>query len=136
MNPDQANDVARLAYDLPDLQILVNHCCTPNDRTPEGLQRWRDGLATLARHDNISIKISNFGAYSPDRSLPALRETVLTCIDAFTPARAMFGTDYPVARRNMTYPAMVDAFAEIIAPFTEAEQRALFHDNAHRAYRF
>ena len=48
----------------------------------------------------------------------------------------MFGTDYPVARRNMTYAAMVEAFAEIIAPFSADEQRALFHDNAHRLYRF
>ncbi len=136
MNPYQADEVARLAGDFPGLPILVNHCCTPNDRDAEGLQRWRDGLATLARHDNIAIKISNFGAYSPDRSLPVLRDTVMTCIDAFTPARAMFGTDYPVARRNMTYPAMVDAFAAIIAAFSADEQRALFHDNAHRGYRF
>ena len=32
--------------------------------------------------------------------------------------------------------AMVEAFAEIIADFSAAEQRALFHDNAARLYRF
>ena len=103
---------------------------------PSGLARWRDGLALLAAQPNIAIKVSNFGAYSPDRSLPVLRQTVLGCIDAFGTARAMFGTDYPVARRNMTYAAMVAAFAEIITAFTPAEQRALFHDNAARFYRF
>ena len=60
----------------------------------------------------------------------------MTCIEAFGTSRAMFGTDYPVARRNMAYAAMVDAFAEIIAAFSPDEQAALFHDNAHRLYRF
>jgi len=136
MNPWQAEEVARLAGDFPDQVILINHCCTPNDRDAEGLARWRNGLALMARHDNVAIKVSNFGAYSPDKSIPALRETVMTCIDAFGTRRALFGTDYPVARRNMTFAAMVDAFAEIIAPFSADEQRALFHDNARRTYRF
>lgn len=136
MNPWQADEVAQLAGDYPDQMILVNHCCTPNDRDAEGIARWRHGLALMGAHDNVAIKVSNFGAYSPDRSIPALRETVMTCIEAFGTGRAMFGTDYPVARRNMTYGAMVDAFAEIIAPFSASEQRALFHDNARRIYRF
>ena len=136
MNPWQAEEVARLAADHPDQPILINHCCTPNDRDAEGLARWRRGLALLAAHENVAIKVSNFGAYSPDRSIPALRETVMTCIDAFGTGRALFGTDYPVARRNMTIRAMVEAFAEIVAPFTQAEQQALFHDNAARIYRF
>ena len=136
MNPYQAAEVARLARDFPNQSILINHCCTPNDRDAAGLARWRDGLKLLAAQPNIAIKVSNFGAYSSDRSLPVLRQTVMGCIDAFGTSRAMFGTDYPVARRNMTYPAMVEAFAEIIADFSAAEQRALFHDNAARLYRF
>ena len=136
MNPWQAEEVARLAGDYPDQPILINHCCTPNDRDAEGLQRWRNGLALMAKHDNVAIKVSNFGAYAPDKSIPQLTETVMTCIDAFGTKRALFGTDYPVARRNMAFTAMVDAFAQIIAPFSADEQRALFYDNTHRLYRF
>ena len=136
MNPFQAEEVARLAADFPDQMFLVNHCGTPNDRDAEGLARWRRGLALLGARENIAIKVSNFGAYGTDRTIAALRETVMTCIEAFGTARSLFGTDYPVARRNMTYAAMVDAFAEIVAPFSADEQRALFHDNARRIYRF
>src|SRR5207248_1157997 len=118
MNPWQAEEVARLAGDFPDQVFLINHCCTPNDRDAEGVARWRNGLAAMAAHENVALKVSNFGAYSPDRSIPVLRETVMTCIEAFGTRRSLFGTDYPVARRNMTYTAMVDAFAEIIAPFS------------------
>ena len=136
LNPYQAEDVARLAADAPGLSIIINHCGTPNDRDEAGLARWRAGLGLMAAHPNVALKISNFGAYTADKSLPALRDTVMTCIDAFGTSRAMFGTDYPVARRHMSYVAMVDAFARIIAPFSNAEQQALFHDNAKRSYRF
>ena len=136
MNPYQAEEVARLAADFPSQLFVVNHCGTPVDRDAEGLARWRNGLARMGKLDNIAIKISNFGAYSADKSLPQLRDTVMTCIDAFGTARSMFGTDYPVARRHMTYAAMVAAFTAIIAGFSPAEQRALFHDNAARCYRF
>lgn len=136
MNPWQADEVSRLARDLPGLAILVNHCCTPNDRDEAGLARWHAALANLASCPNVSIKVSNFGAYDPDKSLPALRRTVMGCVDAFGPGRSIFGTDYPVARRNMTYTAMVEAFREIIRDFSADEQRAMFHDNAYRAYGF
>lgn len=136
MNPYQAEEVTRLAQDLPDQPILVNHCCTPIDRDAEGIARWHAGLARMASCPNIAIKVSNFGAYDTDRSLPGLRRTVMGCVDAFGPHRALFGTDYPVARRHMTYPDMVAAFGEIIRDFSPDEQRAMFHDNACRAYRF
>ena len=136
MNPYQAAEVARLAGEFPDQQIIINHCCTPNDRDAAGIARWKTGMALMAERPNIAIKVSNFGAYDPDRSLPVLRETVMGCIDAFGTARAMYGSDYPVARRNMTMRAMLDAFASIIEPFSEDEQRALFCENAKKIYRF
>ena len=136
MNPYQCAEVARLAGDFPEQQIIVNHCCTPNDRDDAGIARWKGGMALMAERPNIAIKVSNFGAYDADKSLPVLRDTVMGCIDAFGTDRAMYGSDYPVARRNMTMRAMLDSFTTIIEPFSPAEQRALFHDNAARIYRF
>ncbi len=136
MNPYQSDDVARLARDMPDLQIVVNHCATPVDRDAAGLDRWRAGLALMAAQPNVAIKVSNFGAYAPDKSPAGLRSAVLTCIDAFGPARAMFGTDYPVGRRALSYADNVAGFAHAIAGFTAEEQQALFHGNAWRVYRF
>lgn len=136
MNPYQSADVAQLAQDMPGLQIVVNHCATPVDRDEAGLQRWRHGLALMAAQPNIAIKVSNFGAYAPDKTPEGLRQAVLTCIDAFGPARSMFGTDYPVGRRALSYADNVAGFAYAIEAFSADEQRALFHDNAHRIYRF
>ena len=134
MNPHQAQEVARLAADTPGQAFVVDHCCTPNDRDPAGLARWRDGLAAMAMQPNIALKLSNYGAYAPDRSLAGDRDTLRTCIDAFGPDRCMFGSDYPVASRTMTYVELCQRFRAIAAEYTQAEQHALFHGTAARLY--
>lgn len=136
MNPYQSEDVARLARDMPDLQIVVNHCATPVDRDAAGLARWRAGLALMAAAPNVAIKVSNFGAYAPDKTPVGLRAAVRSCVDAFGPGRAMFGTDYPVGRRALSYADNVAGFAWAIADLEAGEQRALFHDTAWRVYGF
>ncbi len=134
MNPHQAAEVAALAQDVPGQQFVVNHCCTPNDRDVEGMARWRAGLSAMGAQPNIAIKLSNYAAYAPDRSFEADRDTLRTCIDAFGPARCLFGSDYPVARRTMTYAALCTRFREVVAEYTPGEQEAMFQGNAARLY--
>ncbi len=136
MNPFQADEVVRLARDLPALRIVVNHCASPVDRDAEGLARWRAGLSAMASCPNVAIKLSNYGAYGRDNSLQALREVLMTCIDAFGTQRSMFGSDYPVGRRAMPYQDGCERFKDVMAAFPAGEQRALFHDNAARSYGF
>jgi predicted TIM-barrel fold metal-dependent hydrolase len=130
MNPWQSDEIVRLAQALPTLRIILNHCASPVDRDEAGIARWHAGLAAMAACENIAIKVSAFGSYAT----PA--EMIAPCLDAFGPARAMFGTDYPVARRRMTYQAMLDAFTAATATYSPTEQRALFHDTARHWYAF
>jgi predicted TIM-barrel fold metal-dependent hydrolase len=136
MNPYQAEEVARLAASYPAQTFVINHCGTPIDRDAEGLARWKKGLNLMGGCQNIAIKVSNFGAYGQEPSPAAWRETVMTCIDAFGSRRAMFGSDYPVARRNMAYQDICERFKDIVQELSAEEQRDLFHDNAARYYRF
>ncbi len=136
MNPYQSEEVARLARDMPALSLVVNHCCSPLERDAAGLARWKQGLLAMGACPNVSLKLSNFPAYAADKSLPALRDIVMTCLDAFGPARAMFGTDYPVGRRAASFQDICEWFKDITQDFPASEQRALFHDNAARLYRF
>lgn len=136
MNPYQAEEVAALAAALPDQVFIVDHCASPLDRDAAGLERWRRGLAILAARPNVAIKLSHPSAYSEGTETKALAAVVLPCLEAFGPGRAMFGSDYPMARRSMSYAAICDGLREILAPFSPSEQRAVFHDNAARYYRF
>ena len=132
--PYQAEEVARLARDFPDQTIIVNHCGSPIDRDRDGMARWREGLK-VARLTNVQIKISAVTAYDPSPTPESLREVALHCIECFGVDRSMFGSDFPVGRLWTSYDAIFDGFKAIVQDFSEADQSALFHDNARRVYR-
>ena len=135
MYPYQLEQVLDIARSVPDLRILVNHCASPIDRDAEGMRRWRESVRLLSREPNITIKVSNPWGYDPDPTYESIRAVVLHCIESFGPGRAIFGTDWPVARVKVELSDIYDGYRRITADMTEAEQRALFHDNARQAYR-
>jgi predicted TIM-barrel fold metal-dependent hydrolase len=136
MYPYQGQAVFDLAQAFPQLQIIVNHCGSPIDRDASGMQRWREALTLVASRPNVALKISNPGAYDHDWTPDSIKAVVHDCLDAFGVERAMFGTDCPVAALQMTYAQIYGNFKAAVAQLPEVSQRALFHDNARRFYRF
>ena len=72
-------------------------------------------LDAMAARPNIAIKLSNASAYSAGTSTEALAAVVAPILERFGPARCLFGTDYPVARRTMRYHEICDAMRAILA---------------------
>jgi predicted TIM-barrel fold metal-dependent hydrolase len=136
MGPHQADEIARLARAFPEQIFIVNHCGTPIDRDAEGMAFWRKGVATMGREPNVSMKVSNFLAFAPDLELETLRPVVMHCIESFGPERCMFGSNYPLSQRLMSFPEQCALLKRIVAALSPEEQRALFHDTAARHYRF
>ncbi len=133
--PHQAGDFARVAAAFPSQVFIVNHCASPVDQDAEGIARWLRALHRLGDEPNVSLKISNVGAYVPFPTRAQVREVVLRCVDALGTARCMFASDYPPARLHTPFPEIFGAFREAVRHFAPAEQAALFHDNAARFYR-
>jgi predicted TIM-barrel fold metal-dependent hydrolase len=133
--PYQAEEVSHLARDFPDQTIIVNHCGSPIDRDQEGMAQWRDSLRLLGSAPNVQIKVSALTAYDPSPTPDSLREVALHCIECFGIDRSVFGSDFPVGRLWTSYDAIFDGFKTMVHDFSEAEQSALFHDNARRIYR-
>lgn len=136
MYPYQAEPVARLAEDFPGLIIIVNHCGSPIDQDAEGMTCWRNALATLAKYQNIKLKISDIAAYVPDWTPERVTSIIEDCLSAFGPDRCMFGTDYPVVTLQMPLEDVFKTFYQSIASLSAEEQRAVMHDNAFRTYKF
>jgi predicted TIM-barrel fold metal-dependent hydrolase len=133
--PYQAQEVARLALDFPNQTFIVNHSGSPIDRDRDGMARWKEGLKLLGSAPNVHIKISALTAYDPSPTLESLREVALHCVDCFGVDRSMFGSDFPVGRLWTSFDAIFDGFKAIVRDFPDADQSALFHDNARRVYR-
>jgi predicted TIM-barrel fold metal-dependent hydrolase len=133
--PNQLARAERLAQDFPNQLFVLNHCGSPIERDVDGMRRWREGLATLGRAPNVSIKISDLVAYDHRWTLESLTEVVLHCLECFGAARAMFASDFPVAGLHASFDDVYGAFKAIASQLSADEQRALFFANAARLYR-
>lgn len=124
-----------LARDFPDTTLILNHTGLPSDRSPQGLAGWRKALETLALAPNAALKISGLGQLDSPWSAQANIPLIRTAISLFGPERCMFASNFPVDSLVASYPAIVAAFAEAIAPLAPAQRHALWAGNSARIYR-
>lgn len=134
MYPWQADAVADLARAHHDLPIVVNHCSSPIDRDEAGIARWHAGLAAMAQAPNVTLKLSNVPSYAAAPTPEAMRAVMEPCLAAFGPARCLWGSDYPVARKAMSYTRTLRLVREALADVPVADQRAILCGNAARLY--
>ena len=132
---EQFPDARRLAERFPGVTLCIDHAGYPRRRDREYFRRWRDAMRDIAKAPNVVVKISGLGQADHRWTTASLRPWVLECIDAFGTERAFFGSNWPVDRLYSSYGDVVDAYAEIISDFAEAERRAMFSGNAERIFR-
>jgi predicted TIM-barrel fold metal-dependent hydrolase len=122
----QLEEAARLARDFPDTGIVLNHTGLPLD--PE-ISGWKSAMAALAACPNVTVKISGLGRVTRKR------EVILSTIEVFGTARAMFASNFPVDGLCSSFDEIYRCFDEVTRGIADSERRALFHDNAVRIYR-
>ena len=132
---EQMSLARELADRYPETVLCIDHASYPRQRDDDYFQAWRTGIRELAGAKNTVIKISGLGMVDHEWTVASLRPWVETCIEAFGTERSFFGTNWPVDRLYSSYGDVLDAYAELIAGYTEAEQRALFSENATRIFR-
>ena len=126
----------RLVDRHPDQVFVLDHIAKPAIRAGER-QPWAQNLAELARRPNVFCKLSgvvtesNYATWTWDQVLPYME----AALEAFTPARLMFGSDWPVCRVAVSYADWVRTVERFTAPLTAAEREAIFQTTATRAYR-
>ena len=124
-----------LAADFPGTTIVLNHTGLPSDRSAIGLEHWRAAMARLSDAGNVNVKISGIGVPGQAWTADANRYVVRETIAMFGVERCMFASNFPVDSLCATFQDIFNGFGEIVSDLPEAEQRALFHDNAERIYR-
>lgn len=148
------DDVVGLARAFPDTSIILDHLAGPvgigrfSGKRQEVLANWRNRIEVLARFPNISIKLSGVGAdvmgfgwhhggSAPDSATvaEAISPYIHAAVDAFSPSRCMFGSNFPVDRQSFNYGVMWNAFKRAAARYSNEEQRQLFFGTAARIYR-
>ena len=122
--------VARL---FPGLQILLHHFGFLGPRTA-ATEGARGMVLAAADCPNIHLKYSGIGnVAAADQEYPytGLQGMVRELCAAFGPDRLIWGSDYPVSRRHMTYRQCL-SFATRHGPFTDADLPAILGGNMAR----
>ena len=149
----QLPELADMARDLPALRIVLDHCGGPIGIGPyagkrdEVFSTWHTHMRTLAERPNVMVKLggltmsmAGYGWHklpAPPSSAvlaEAMRPWFLACIELFGVERCMFESNFPMDRVSCSYTVLWNAFKRVTGDFSAAERRALFHDNAARAY--
>jgi predicted TIM-barrel fold metal-dependent hydrolase len=103
--PHQIPSVMALADAFPELPILLHHLAFLGPRsaaTPDATTL----VLAAARCPNVFVKYSGMGNIAaPSQEFPygELQSIPRLLVDAFGPNRLLWGSDYPVSRRHMTY---------------------------------
>lgn len=150
----QLGELTALAQAFPNQPIVLDHVGGPlgigpyEGRRDEVFRQWREAIRELARCPNVCVKLGGLGmkiigyAFHKRERPPGSEELaelwrpyIETCIEAFTPQRCMFESNFPVDKVSGSYTVYWNAFKRLAASAGAAEQAALFHDTAAAFYR-
>jgi L-fuconolactonase len=143
----------RLAYDIlifdrhlpyaiqfvdghPKQRFILDHIAKPRIREGVVLP-WRDNLREIAKRPNVWCKISGVVTEADHQhwTEAQLRFYIDTAIDAFTPKRVMFGSDWPVCLEATTYKNWSDLMHRATLQYSLDERASIFGGAAIEAYR-
>ena len=119
----QATSIARTH---PDTTFVLDHLGGPPLGT-EHMAEWASQINRLGGCPNVTAKVSGLpSALGTDSWTTAdLREPFDAALDAFGPARLMYGSDWPLVRLGGGPSRWHDAFDELVRPLSDEEQRLM-----------
>lgn len=141
VGPTQLGLVAQLAERIPELQFVINHCANVRIDGQSPDPTWRRGIAEVARHRNVSMKVSGLveGTGHTDGSAPRAMEfyrpTLDVIWDAFGADRVIFGSNWPVSARFAPLATVVGIVRDYFEPKGRGIAEKYFLRNAQSAYR-
>jgi L-fuconolactonase len=124
-----------LAEALPELSLVLDHAAKP--RIAEGAwEPWSSDLGALARHDNVTAKLSGLVTEAPWDGWrgSGIERYAARLVEAFGPERVMWGSDWPVCTLAAGYADVLGVARDAIAELGAAEQAAVLGGTAARVY--
>ncbi len=119
----------------PNQVFVLDHCAKPFIARGQ-MEPWRSEIVELARRPNVYCKLSGLATESSaERWQEQIGPYMEVVLEAFTPARLMFGSDWPVCGLATDYPTWLRAVECFVGELSEPEQRRIWAGTAREAYR-
>ncbi|MGB2402308.1 MAG: amidohydrolase family protein [Akkermansiaceae bacterium] len=119
----------------PDQRIVLNHCGCPQIQPDRFSTSWARSIRELARRPHVYCKLSGLSSQLPHDTGRSTHSQILrpyfdTVCNAFSPARMMYGSNWPICKLNTTYPAWLNTVDDLIVSLSEDERQAIHQDTA------
>jgi|TARA_B110000438_G_scaffold22542_1_gene20385 predicted TIM-barrel fold metal-dependent hydrolase len=152
----QLADLVDLVAELPGTPVVLDHLGGPLGIGPYAGDRdevrkvLRPALETLARHEQVVVKVGGIGmsiygvglnrlpeAPTSEYVASLWSEDIRHCVETFGPERCMFESNFPVDKQGCSYTVLFNAFQRIAdeAGWSISERAELFSGTARRFYR-
>lgn len=134
VKPPHLPAILRLLERHPELPAVIDHGAKPCIAA-QAWQPWADDIARLARETGAFCKLSGLVTeagvgWTPD----ALRRYVDHLLDCFSPARVMWGSDWPVVDLAGGYRRWREATERLLEGLSVPERDAVLGGTAARFY--
>ncbi|MEV4343230.1 amidohydrolase family protein [Actinoplanes sp. NPDC049596] len=132
----QMYDAAALVADNPGVRFVLVHAGMLTDhKDPSVVAEWRAGMAELAQHPNVVVKLTGQGTFVHRIDPELIRFVADEVLRQFGSDRAMFGTNLPVEKLWTSAAELTGAWKQALAHRTEEEQADVFSRTARTVYR-
>ncbi len=135
VTPRQLPTLIEFVGRYPDLRVVIDHAAKPAiGGAPQA--DWRAAMQELSQSANVFCKYSGLvtevqGEVSRDTMQPL----VDVLIDLFTPARLIWGSDWPVVTTRTSYREWLTLSESLLSHLNEADRHAIYGGNAWTFYR-
>ncbi|MGI9468971.1 MAG: amidohydrolase family protein [Rubripirellula sp.] len=120
----------------PNLKMVLDHIAKPTITAEDFDDAWETNFRELAKRDHISCKFS--GVVTEVRgeawSMDQIQRYWDVALEAFTPDRLMFGSDWPVCLLKTGHTQWLETVQQLAADLTVTERTKIFSTNAIRDY--
>ncbi|NBB15446.1 amidohydrolase family protein [Caulobacter sp. SLTY] len=135
VKPQHLANLRRFLASYPDLRVVVDHGGKP-DIAGGGFPAWAEAMRTIAKESKAVCKLSGLVTEAAPGWTPEdLRPYVDVLLEAFGPARLMWGSDWPVLNLNGDYRGWLRTAEALLAGLSEAELELVFGGVAKTFYR-
>lgn len=119
----------------PNQVFVLDHIAKPPIRDSV-MEPWKQNIFELARRANVYCKLSGLVTEADwsTWSDADLRPYVDVVLDAFTPKRLMFGSDWPVCLLAATYERWFESLSRSINQLSPTEKGGIMGGNAIKIY--
>jgi L-fuconolactonase len=134
--PRQLPAAARLVQQFPRQRFVLDHIAKPLI-AQSALDPWQTHVRALAQSPNVWCKVSGmvtearWAEWRPEDFRPYLD----VVFEAFTPARIMIGSDWPVCTVAADYRTTMGIVIDYIAQFPQEQQNAILGGNCAAFYK-